>query len=128
MTCYMKGVDDINTPKPTPALCPNPRGSGSGRLAAPAPAPIAPRGLLHCDDLAGWDGHTAMVAVGNGMMIEAGDPGTTVTYPNPQRVTFVFLSQHAQARWHGSRRRPPHEYLPKTSPRRWAVPDDVSVL
>lgn len=49
------------------------------------PAPIGHIGLLHCDELAVWDGHTAMVAVGNGMMIEAGDPGVAITYPNPQR-------------------------------------------
>jgi hypothetical protein len=36
------------------------------------PAPNGPSGLL-LSDLAVWDGHVAMV-VGNGMMIEAGDP------------------------------------------------------
>ena len=39
---------------------------------------------LRPGDLAVWDGHVAMV-VGNGQMIEAGDPVQTVCDPNHQR-------------------------------------------
>ena len=48
------------------------------------PAPNGPSGLL-LSDLAVWDGHVAMV-VGNGMIIEAGDP-VRPPGPNGQRRT-----------------------------------------
>ena len=54
-------------------------------------------GSLRPGDLAVWDGHVAMI-VGNGTMIEAGDPGAAVADPNRPTRVRVFRGSGGRPR------------------------------